>query len=162
MIFFYFDPVYLNTKISWKYNIFINLQNTFSNVIYGVQTDDMNTVSLYEIDFFCWWLDGLCLILRPSLYVQMYLFRQDYCSMSVQLFLLSKNGMESMKKLSTFLGTSTDPKFLQAVYDTCSIEEVKKRLKSPIDVIFYRKGNLQNFKTIVNFCWSSIEFLSGM
>lgn len=77
---------------------------------------------------------------------------QDYCSMSVQLFLLPKNGMESMKKLSTFLGTSTDPKFLQAVYDTCSIEEVKKRLKSPIDVIFYRKGNLQNFKTIVNFC----------
>lgn len=91
----------------------------------------------------------------------MYLFRQDYCSMSVQLFLLSKNGMESMKKLSTFLGTSTDPKFLQAVYDTCSIEEVKKRLKSPIDVIFYRKGNLQNFKTIVNFFDLVLNFKVG-
>lgn len=132
--FFYFDPVYLNTKISWKYNIFVNLQNTFSNVIYGVQTDDMNTASQYK------WLDGL--ILRPTLYVQMYWFRQDYCSMSVQLFLLLKNGMESMKKLSTFLGTSTDPKFLQAVYDTCSIEEVKKRLESPFEKIFHRKGNL--------------------
>lgn len=61
--------------------------------------------------------------------------------MSVQLFLLLKNGMESMKKLSTFLGTSTDPKFLQAVYDTCSIEEVKKRLESPFEKIFHRKGN---------------------
>lgn len=49
-----------------------------------------------------------------------------------------------MKKLSTFLGTSTDVNFLQDVYDTCSIEEVKKRLKSPIDTIFYRKGAPQN------------------
>lgn len=67
--------------------------------------------------------------------------------LSVQFFLLSKNGMESMKKLSTFLGTSTDPKFLQAVYDTCSIEEVKKRLKSPIDMIFHRKGIVGDWKS---------------
>lgn len=40
--------------------------------------------------------------------------------------------------------TSTDLNFLQDVYDTCSIEEVKKRLKSPIDTIFYRKGAPQN------------------
>lgn len=72
--------------------------------------------------------------------------------------------MESMKKLSAFLGTSTEPGFLQAVYDTCSIEEVKKRLSNPFDEIFYRKGNLHNFFSdfcpIVNFCQSCVEFLS--
>ncbi|XP_052707316.1 sulfotransferase 1A1-like [Crassostrea angulata] len=60
---------------------------------------------------------------------------------------LKQNGMESMKKLSTFLGTSTDPKFLQAVYDTCSIEEVKKRLESPFEKIFHRKGIVGDWKS---------------
>lgn len=50
--------------------------------------------------------------------------------------------MESMKKLATFLGTSSDPDFLQSVYDTCTIGEVKKRKNTPFDYIVLRKGNL--------------------
>lgn len=51
--------------------------------------------------------------------------------------------MESMKKFATFLGTSSDPDFLQSVYDTCTIEEVKKRKTTPYDNILLRKGNLE-------------------
>lgn len=51
-----------------------------------------------------------------------------------------------MTKLATFLGTSKEPDFLQAVYDTCAIEEVKKRKNTPLDIIFHRKGKLEN-------CW---------
>lgn len=54
--------------------------------------------------------------------------------------------MESMKKLATFLGTSIDTDFLQSVYDTCTIEEVKKRKTTPFDNIFHRKGNLELIK----------------
>lgn len=59
---------------------------------------------------------------------------------------LKQNGMESMKKLATFLGTSTDPDFLQSVYDTCTMEEVKKRKNNPFDNIFYRKGVVGDWK----------------
>lgn len=124
--FFYFDPVYLNTQISWKYNIFINLQNTFSNVIYGVQTDDMNTVSLYKIDFFYWWLDGLCLILRSSLYVQMYWFRQDYCSMFVQLFFCRRMEWKAWKNCPHSWVQVQTPNF----YKLFMIPVRLKRLKS--------------------------------
>lgn len=48
--------------------------------------------------------------------------------------------MESMKKLATFLGTRSDPDFLQSVYDTCTIEGVKKRKNTPFH-IFHRKGS---------------------
>lgn len=48
--------------------------------------------------------------------------------------------MESMKKLATFLGTRSDPDFLQSVYDTCTIEGVKKRKNTPFHDIFHRKG----------------------
>nr|XP_034308731.1 uncharacterized protein LOC117683520 [Crassostrea gigas] len=34
--------------------------------------------------------------------------------------------MDSMKRLATFLGTNSDPDFLQFVYDTCTIEGVKR------------------------------------
>ncbi|XP_061166773.1 sulfotransferase 1A1-like [Saccostrea echinata] len=39
---------------------------------------------------------------------------------------LKKNAIETMLQISNFLGTSSDPKFLQAVYDACTFD--KERL----------------------------------
>ncbi|XP_055997937.1 alcohol sulfotransferase-like [Ostrea edulis] len=44
---------------------------------------------------------------------------------------LKTNGMETLKRISNFIGVSPDMNFLQAVYDICTIEEVKKRRNDP-------------------------------
>nr|XP_022324695.1 sulfotransferase 1A1-like [Crassostrea virginica]XP_022343560.1 LOW QUALITY PROTEIN: sulfotransferase 1A1-like [Crassostrea virginica] len=59
---------------------------------------------------------------------------------------LKQNGLDTLTQLSQFLGTSTDLDFLRAVYDVCSIDEVKKRRTKPIDDIFHRKGIVGDWK----------------
>ncbi|XP_062599479.1 sulfotransferase 2A8-like [Saccostrea cucullata] len=60
---------------------------------------------------------------------------------------LKKNGMETMQRISNFLGTSSDPTFLQAVYDDCSFEKVKEREKGKPWEFIYRKGEVGDWKS---------------
>ncbi|XP_061167121.1 sulfotransferase 2A8-like [Saccostrea echinata] len=60
---------------------------------------------------------------------------------------LKKNGMETMQQISNFLGTSSDPTFLQAVYDDCSFEKVKEREKGKPWEFIYRKGEVGDWKS---------------
>ncbi|XP_061167052.1 sulfotransferase 2A8-like [Saccostrea echinata] len=61
---------------------------------------------------------------------------------------LKKNGMETMRQISNFLGTSSGPKFLQAVYDECTFEKVKEREKDTIWKFIYRKGEVGDWKSM--------------
>ncbi|XP_061167118.1 sulfotransferase 2A8-like [Saccostrea echinata] len=61
---------------------------------------------------------------------------------------LKKNGMETMRQISNFLGTSSDPKFLQAVYDECTFAKVKEREKDSIWNFIYRKGEVGDWKSM--------------
>ncbi|XP_022308901.1 sulfotransferase 1B1-like [Crassostrea virginica] len=59
---------------------------------------------------------------------------------------LKQNGLDTLTQLSQFLGTSTDLDFLRAVYDVCSIDEVKKRRTDKYDEMFHRKGIVGDWK----------------
>ncbi|XP_061167008.1 sulfotransferase 2A8-like [Saccostrea echinata] len=61
---------------------------------------------------------------------------------------LKKNSMETMRRISNFLGTSSDPTFLQAVYDECTFEKVKERKKDTRWSFIYRKGEVGDWKSM--------------
>ncbi|XP_048766084.2 sulfotransferase 2A8-like isoform X2 [Ostrea edulis] len=60
---------------------------------------------------------------------------------------LKTNGLETMKCISNFLGVPPDVEFLQAVYDKCSIDEVKKRKMGTEYEFLYRKGVVDDWKS---------------
>ncbi|XP_062572863.1 sulfotransferase 1A1-like [Saccostrea cucullata] len=61
---------------------------------------------------------------------------------------MKKNGLETMKHISSFLGFSSDPTFLQAVYDECTFDKVKEREKDTIWKFIYRKGEVGDWKSM--------------
>ncbi|XP_061166951.1 sulfotransferase 2A8-like [Saccostrea echinata] len=61
---------------------------------------------------------------------------------------LKRNGLETLTRISSFLGLSSDPTFLQAVYDECSFDEVQKRRKGTDDEFIFRKGSVGDWKSL--------------
>ncbi|XP_062587781.1 sulfotransferase 1B1-like [Saccostrea cucullata] len=60
---------------------------------------------------------------------------------------LKKNGPETMTRISSFLGLSSDPTFLQAVYDECSFEKTQKLRKGTFNEFIYRKGVVGDWRS---------------
>ncbi|XP_061167124.1 sulfotransferase 1B1-like isoform X2 [Saccostrea echinata] len=58
-----------------------------------------------------------------------------------------KNGTETVRRISNFLGTSSDPTFLQAVYE-CTSEKVKEREKDSKWSFIYRKEEVGDWKSV--------------